>query len=120
VRPDRSTGSPDRQLRWYARLVLELVDQLQAATWFVCSEALANVARHSGASSARVEVALRGGELRVEVRDDGRGGAALERGLRGLEDRVEALGGAFWLESPRGGPTTVGAALPLGQRLRAT
>ena len=97
-----------------------LPEGLQAAAWFVCSEALANVARHSGASSARVEVAVRGGELRIEVRDDGRGGAALERGLRGLEDRVEALGGAFWLDSPRGGPTTVGAELPLGQRSRAT
>jgi signal transduction histidine kinase len=96
-----------------------LPEELQAAAWFVCSEALANIARHSGASSARVDVAVHASEMRIEVRDDGRGGAAPERGLRGLEDRVEALGGAFWLESPRGGPTTVGAALPVGQQLRA-
>jgi signal transduction histidine kinase len=98
------------------RLVGELrslPEELQAAIWFVCSEALANVARHAVASSARVEVGVRESAVSVAVSDDGRGGAKLERGLRGLEDRVEALGGSFRVESPRGGPTHVRATLPL-------
>ena len=49
----------------------------------------------------------------IEVRDDGLGGATLERGLRGLSDRAEALGGVLTVDSPAGGPTTVRLALPL-------
>ena len=65
----------------------------------------------------RVRMATEAGELRVEISDDGRGGAdpaSGGTGLRGLADRVEALGGQLTLESPPGAGTTVRAALPLG------
>jgi hypothetical protein len=91
-------------------------EPLREAAWFVCSEALANVARHANASRVRVRAVVDGHALRVEVRDDGVGGASAERGLRGLEDRVDALGGTLTVESPRGGPTVVHAALPLSNQ----
>ena len=83
----------------------------RAAMWFVCSEALANVSRHAGAGAVRVLVRVSGDLAELEVEDDGCGGATLERGLRGLADRVEALGGRFSLSSPPGGPTIVRAVL---------
>ena len=52
------------------------------------------------------------GQTEIEVTDNGVGGASLERGLRGLADHIEALGGSFTLLSPRGGPTVVRAVLP--------
>ena len=56
-----------------------------------------------------------GGTLRLSVRDDGAGGADPLRGsgLTGLKDRIEALGGTFWVHSPRGGGTTVSCELPV-------
>ena len=89
---------------------------LEAAAYFVCSEALANVAKHAGATSAAIEVARANGRLRVAVSDDGAGGAdAAGSGLRGLADRVEALGGGFAVESEPGRGTTVAADLPIGE-----
>jgi len=81
------------------------------------AESLANVAKHSGASEARVTV-WRVPEdwlLVVEVVDDGRGGADPEvgTGLTGLADRLAALDGRLFVESPAGGPTHVRAELPL-------
>ena len=69
----------------------------EAAAYFVCSEGLANVAKYAGASRVRIEVAATGMRLLVRVADDGAGGADPARGsgLRGLADRVEALGGAL-------------------------
>jgi signal transduction histidine kinase len=90
-----------------------LSDELRATAWFVCSEALANVARHSEATEARIALAIGAGALRIEVRDDGRGGATPERGLRGLADRVEASGGTLAITSPPGGPTVISARLPV-------
>jgi signal transduction histidine kinase len=90
-----------------------LTDELRATTWFVCSEALANVARHAGATRAQVTVAAATQELLIEIRDDGRGGAAPTRGLRGLADRVDTSAGTFDVESPAGGPTTIRARLPI-------
>jgi signal transduction histidine kinase len=89
-------------------------EAVEAAAYFVVSEALANVARHSGAERAAVSVVRDDGILVVEVRDDGRGGASPEggSGLLGLEERVGALGGTLVVESPRGGPTSVTAVIP--------
>lgn len=92
-----------------------LPSALEAAAYFVCSEALANVGKHARASRAAIEIDRADGRLRVVVRDDGAGGADLGAGsgLRGLADRVEALGGRFEVESPPGGGTAVVAELPL-------
>ena len=89
---------------------------VESAAYFVVSEALANVAAHSGATEADVAIARAGGRLVVEVRDDGAGGADPARGtgLEGLRTRVEALGGVLYVISPPGGPTAVLAELPCG------
>jgi signal transduction histidine kinase len=87
----------------------------ERAAYFVVAEALANVAKHSGATSCEVRVSRRTGTLVVEVRDDGAGGAAFRPGggLAGLENRVEGVDGTFSLSSPPGGPTVVRAELPI-------
>jgi signal transduction histidine kinase len=86
---------------------------LELVAYFVCSEALANVVKYADASRAWVSVAASAGELSVVVGDDGVGGADARRGsgLRGLADRVEALGGRLRVESPVGGGTRVEAVL---------
>ena len=86
----------------------------ELVAYFVCSEALANVAKYANASNARVTVVASMDTLRVRVADDGVGGADARRGsgLRGLADRVEALGGRLRVESPPGGGTRVEASLP--------
>ena len=87
---------------------------VESAAYFIVSEALTNVARHSGASRASVQVLRQGDRLVVVVDDDGVGGADPSRGtgLRGLEERVRALGGRFQLLSQPGGPTTLIAEVP--------
>jgi len=89
--------------------------EVEAAAFFVCSEALANVVKYASASHAVVTATASRGGLRVEVVDDGVGGAdaAGGTGLRGLADRVEALGGTLDLESPPGRGTRLTAELPL-------
>ena len=88
---------------------------VETAAWFVVSEALANAAKHSGATRVTVRVAEHAGGLRVEVADDGRGGAdASGSGLTGLARRVEALDGSLRVASPPGGPTIIRAELPCG------
>jgi signal transduction histidine kinase len=84
--------------------------------YFVVSEALANVAKHSDAATCRVEVTRPGGRLRVVVEDDGSGGAVLApgHGLAGLVDRLRAVDGVLTVDSPRGGPTRLTADLPCG------
>ena len=86
-------------------------DVVEATLFFVCSEALANVTKHAGATRARVHVEDHGGgRLAAEVSDDGAGGADTRgSGLRGLADRVGALGGTLRVESPPGEGTTVRA-----------
>jgi signal transduction histidine kinase len=90
---------------------------VEATAYFVVSEALTNVVKHACADGAAVTARAEDGELRVEVRDDGIGGArgGDTTGLGGLEDRVSALGGRLVLESPPGGGTRVRALLPTGQ-----
>jgi signal transduction histidine kinase len=92
-----------------------LPEELEAAVYFICSEALANAAKHASATKVVIDVAADGDELTVEVADDGRGGADTVRGsgLRGLADRVEALGGELRIESQPGGGTLIAARLPL-------
>jgi signal transduction histidine kinase len=89
---------------------------VESAAYFIVSESLANVAAHARATRAAVALARAGDRLVVEVRDDGVGGADPERGtgLHGLEKRVAALGGAMYLISPPGGPTTLLVELPCG------
>jgi len=86
---------------------------VETAAYFVTAEAIANAAKHAGATAVHVRLAERDGTLVVEVTDDGRGGADPGgSGLRGLRQRVEALDGRFAVDSPAGGPTTVRAELP--------
>ncbi|MCX4762754.1 sensor domain-containing protein [Streptomyces sp. NBC_01275] len=91
-----------------------LPQAVEAAAYFVVCEALANVARHSGASRARVTGEHRDGRLALELRDDGRGGADPGRGtgLTGLADRVSVLDGRLSLTSPPGGPTLLRVEIP--------
>ncbi|MET8549565.1 sensor histidine kinase [Micromonospora zamorensis] len=92
----------------------ELPEIVQTTAYFVVSEALGNVVRHAGATSADVRLTRAGGDLVVEVSDDGRGGADPTRGtgLTGLADRVAAVDGRLLLSSPPGGPTLVRVELP--------
>jgi signal transduction histidine kinase len=89
----------------------------ELVAYFVCSEALANVAKYAGAGHARVTVLASEHRLRILVSDDGVGGAEARQGsgLQGLADRVEALGGRLQVESPVGGGTRVEAVLPLSE-----
>jgi signal transduction histidine kinase len=93
-----------------------LPERVEAASYFVVSEALANAAKHAQASEARVDVEVVGNYLHVSVRDDGVGGADPSRGsgLIGLADRVQALGATLSVLSPRGKGTTIRVELPLG------
>jgi hypothetical protein len=90
---------------------------VEAAAYFVCSEALANIAKYAQASRASVRLETGEGVLVVEVADDGVGGAdpAGGSGLRGLVDRVEALGGRLGLDSPPGRGTRLTVELPLAE-----
>jgi signal transduction histidine kinase len=91
-----------------------LPETVEAAAYFVVSEALANVAKYAQARSATVAIARRDGSLSVTVSDDGIGGADPEHGsgLLGLGDRVAAVGGSFRVESPPGVGTRVVAEIP--------
>jgi signal transduction histidine kinase len=89
---------------------------VEVAAYYVASEALTNVAKHACATSARVSAMLVGDRLLVEVADDGAGGAALASGsgLRGLAERVEALGGTLRVASAPGRGTSIRAEFPCG------
>jgi signal transduction histidine kinase len=88
---------------------------VEATAYFIVSEALTNVVKHAQAGGASVTARVERGELRVEVRDDGVGGAHAGdgTGLGGLEDRVSAVGGRLVLNSPPGAGTSVCALLPV-------
>jgi signal transduction histidine kinase len=87
---------------------------VESAAYFVVNEALTNVARHAHATRATVTLARAGDRLVVEVTDNGVGGAdpAGGTGLRGLHDRITALGGTMHLVSPTGGPTSLIVDVP--------
>jgi signal transduction histidine kinase len=88
---------------------------VEAAAYFVASEALANVAKHAQASNVAIRTGWEDGAVGIEVVDDGVGGADLTAGsgLRGLADRVEALGGTFGVASAPGKGTRLRARIPL-------
>ena len=92
-----------------------LPDPVEAAAYFLVAEALTNATRHSGAAAVYVRATAVGEALEVEVRDAGTGGASPARGtgLRGLGDRIEAMGGSFSVTSPAGEGTLLRAAIPL-------
>jgi signal transduction histidine kinase len=104
--PVKVTGVPEAPLS----------PKVEAAAYFVTAEALTNVAKYARASEVTVGVARANGHARIEVRDDGVGGAAPDggSGLRGLADRVEALGGRLVVDSPAGAGTTLRAEIPCG------
>ncbi|MDA0166857.1 PAS domain S-box protein [Solirubrobacter ginsenosidimutans] len=87
--------------------------EIEASAYFIVAEALTNVVKHAHAESAAVSASVADGMLRVEVRDDGIGGADPSgRGLVGLHDRAAALGGQLSVESSPGGGTVLSATLP--------
>jgi signal transduction histidine kinase len=94
----------------------QLPEPVAAAAYFVCAEALANTAKHAAAARAAVAVTASEGRVRIEITDDGVGGADPERGsgLRGLADRVETLGGTLQVDSVPGRGTHLAAEIPLG------
>ena len=91
-----------------------LPEALEVAAFYLVSESLANTGKHARATEATVDVALADGQLVIEVADDGVGGADSEAGsgLRGLADRVEALGGRLRVWSPAGEGTRLRAEIP--------
>jgi signal transduction histidine kinase len=107
---DRSVVPVDVDLELPGRLP----QAVESAAYFVVCEALANVAKHSGADRAQVSGGHRDGRLYLEVRDDGRGGAdtSAGSGLTGLADRVFVLNGRLALSSPPGGPTLLLVEVP--------
>jgi signal transduction histidine kinase len=90
---------------------------IETIAYFSVAELLANVAKHSQAHRASVDVTAQNGLLRIEVTDDGTGGAVAGAGagsgLAGLGDRVRAVDGRLRVSSPEGGPTVVTVSLPL-------
>lgn len=95
--------------------------EIEGAAYFVVTEGLANVLKHSGATEASVSISVRGSCLRVAIVDDGRGfdvRQAKESGLRGLRDRVAALGGHVELVTATSG-TRLDVSLPTGERVDA-
>jgi len=119
---ERGLDAALKELAYGARLPLELdvglskrlPDRIEAAAYFMVSEALTNIAKHADASAVRVRVQRTDGLAVVEIADDGVGGAdtAHGSGLRGLADRVDALGGRLRVESPPGRGTVVHAEIP--------
>ena len=91
-----------------------LSEPVEAAAYYLIAEALTNVAKYAQASTVRVRVTAAGERVVVEVSDDGVGGAdpAGGSGLRGLADRVEALGGTLAVDSPAGAGTSLRAEIP--------
>jgi signal transduction histidine kinase len=91
-----------------------LAPPVEAAAYFVTAEALTNVAKHARARGAWVVLSVENGSLRLQVRDDGVGGAnPAGTGLHGLRDRVDALDGQIAVDSPPGGGTAVTVEIPL-------
>jgi signal transduction histidine kinase len=103
-------------VRWAIDLEERLPEPVEAAAYYVVAEALTNAAKHANATVVRVRVDRENGFARIEVADDGIGGAVTDggSGLRGLADRVEALGGLLRLESPLGEGTVIQATIPSG------
>ena len=93
-----------------------LPESVEVAAYYVVAESLTNIGKHARADTATVDVSRDAGTVVAEIVDDGVGGADTEAGsgLRGLADRVEALGGSLRVWTPRGGGTRVRAEIPCG------
>ncbi len=123
VLTNRGLGAAVEALASRAPVAVELAEMpderlpapVEAAAYYLIAEALTNVAKYASATTVRVRVLVGDGGITVEVTDDGVGGAdpAAGSGLRGLADRVEALGGALEVHSPPGGGTSLRGRLPL-------
>src|SRR5919204_112149 len=119
---ERGLGPALQELVLLAPISIELAvppderlpEPIEAAAYYIVAEALANVAKYACADTVSVTVERRNGLAHVEVADDGVGGAdpAKGSGLRGLSDRVEALGGTLAVESARGSGTRLSAEIP--------
>ena len=94
---------------------LRLPEPVEAALYYVVAESITNAAKHSRATRGSVGLSTTSETVAVEIRDNGSGGANMSRGsgLRGLADRVEALGGELRFQSPAGAGTVIRAELPL-------
>ena len=103
--PVRIDGCPQQRLP----------EPVEVTAYYVIAEAITNATKHAHASAVNIRVEVSGDMLVATVHDDGVGGASLTRGtgLVGLKDRVEALGGRMFIESPRGTGTVLRAELPL-------
>jgi signal transduction histidine kinase len=108
----RSPVPVDYHLKVHRRLG----ERAEVAVYYVVSEALTNAAKHANASCVHVELSADGEDVRLLIRDDGVGGADLNRGsgLIGLRDRVEALGGEIKIMSPVNAGTTLFVRIPAG------
>jgi signal transduction histidine kinase len=93
---------------------------VEATAYFVIGEGLTDVVKHAGADHATVTVQAEPGAVRVEIRDNGIGGADPARGsgLVGISDRVEALGGTLEVNTPPGSGTTLPTEIPLAAQTR--
>jgi signal transduction histidine kinase len=91
-----------------------LPEPAEVTAYYVVSESLANAQKYAQASRVRVSATRRDGALEVEVVDDGVGGAQADggSGLRGLADRLDAVGGRLEVSSPVGGGTRIAAGIP--------
>jgi signal transduction histidine kinase len=89
---------------------------VERTAYFVATEAMTNVAKHSGARRCELQVRRDAGSLIVEIHDDGHGGAVASPagGLAGLRDRLAGVDGTLAVSSPAGGPTIIKAQIPLG------
>lgn len=95
----------------------DLPPHVETAVYFLVSEALTNIAKHSGAAAADVAVVEHEGAISMRIEDDGVGGAhpAKGRGLAGLEQRLRAVDGTLAVDSPEGGPTVLTAEIPVSR-----
>ena len=115
-------GPALRSLAWRSAVPVELdvdvagrlPDRVEVAAYYVVAEALTNTARHAHAGEVKVIVKAVDGQLDLKIQDDGIGGADLANGsgLIGLVDRVEAVGGHLWVDSPVGIGTSLAATIP--------
>lgn len=103
--PVEVTGVPEQRLP----------EPIEAALYYVVAESLTNAAKHSGATKGHVKLSTTAESVAVEIRDDGNGGAQMNAGsgIRGLADRVQALGGTLDLQSSPGAGTVVRVELPV-------
>ncbi len=122
VLADRGIGEAVRALAMDSRLKIQVTNEVpgrptapvESAAYFAVSELLANVSKHAGASHVWIDMRYERGMLRIDVGDDGQGGADPSQGtgLRGIERRLWAFDGILALSSPPGGPTVATLELP--------